>query len=434
MTDFPRSGDNRRSIPSLFAPHAARPKKIAASMTLPLTIKTPPEQWSYGNRFDRAAAAQERGAVIVRVELRVSVGIVGVGCLNQQQDNFIDEEFVAAAPMPQVVELAAADAGAVHSLIVRNTWDEGASEARILSIACYALDADDRRAPPLSQPSPLAAWERFYGTRGDTPLEKVRVQQFNALEQPTVLRWVDGSGIRIVPGDQLSRALFISGSYEPNTLSVLRRLLRPGDVCFDVGANAGVVTLAASQWVAPGGHVYSFEPSEREFGRLVDNLELNAVSGVTPVRAALCDRSGRVSLRVAASSHGGLNTLGDRFAYDGVDVAAVEDVEALTLDEFVERHAIARIAAIKLDVEGAEGAVLLGGRRVLQEQRPALIVEIFAKALAANGWTVDDLQRLLRQARYRTFLIDDTTAALTPIEELRDIGERNVVALPEERE
>jgi hypothetical protein len=112
----------------------------------------------------------------------------------------------------------------------------------------------------------------------------------------------------------------------------------------------------------------------------------------------------------------------------------MEDVEALTLDEFVERHAIGRIAVIKLDVEGAEGAVLLGGRRVLQEQRPALIVEVFAKALAANGWAVDDLQHLLRQARYRSFLIDDTTAALTPIEELSDIGERNVVALPEERE
>jgi hypothetical protein len=69
----------------------------------------------------------------------------------------------------------------------------------------------------------------------------------------------------------------------------------------------------------------------------------------------------------------------------------------------------------------------------LQEHRPALIVEVFAQALAANAWTVDSLQRLLREAGYRLFSIDDTTAALTPVEELSDIGERNVVALPEER-
>jgi hypothetical protein len=128
-----------------------------------------------------------------------------------------------------------------------------------------------------------------------------------------------------------------------------------------------------------------------------------------------------------------LNTLGCRFAYDNVSVLGVEIVEALTLDEFAARQRIERIAAIKLDVEGAEGAVLLGGRRVLQEQRPALVVEVFAQALAANNWTVDDLHRLLREARYRLFTIDDTTAALVPLAQLRDMGERNVVALPEER-
>jgi len=404
-------------------------------MTLPLIIKTPPEPWAYANKFDRGAGAPERGAVIVSVTIEVSVGVVGVGCLNKQKTDFIDEEFVTARPVPQVVDLVLADAGAVRSLIVRNASLQGTSEARLLSIVCFAFDppADDRRAPPLSQPEPHPEWERFYGTRGATPLEKLRVQTFNTLEHPTVLRWVDGTGIRIIPGDQLSRALFVSGRYEPNTLCVLRRFLRPGDVCFDVGANAGVISLAASQWVAPSGHVYSFEPSEREFARLLDNLDLNANSAVTPVRAALCDSSGRVPLRVAVSSHGGLNTLGNRFAYDNVDVVGVETVEALTIDEFVSRNGIERVAVIKLDVEGAEGAALLGGRRVLREHRPALIVEVFAQALAANAWTVDNLQRLLREAGYRLFSIDDATAALTPVEELNDIGERNVAALPEER-
>lgn len=435
MTDFSTTVTDRRSIPSIFASHADRLNESAAPETLPLTVKTPPERWAYAKKFLRAGTAPKHGAVIVVVEMEVSVGLVGVGCLNLQRTEFLDEEFASAAPAPQSVELVVADVGAVNSLVVRNASPDGSSEVTILSIACFAFDppTDARRAPPLSEPAPHQGWERFYGTRGATPLEKIRVQAFNSLQQPSVLRWTDGTGIRIIPGDQLSRALFVSGSYEPNTLCVLRQLLRPGDVCFDVGANAGLVTVAACRWVGPTGHVYSFEPSEREFARLLDNLDLNAVSAATPVRAALSDRSGQVSLRVADSSHGGLNTLGCRFAYDNVSVLGVEIVEALTLDEFAARQRIERIAAIKLDVEGAEGAVLLGGRRVLQEQRPALVVEVFAQALAANNWTVDDLHRLLREARYRLFTIDDTTAALVPLAQLRDMGERNVVALPEER-
>jgi FkbM family methyltransferase len=435
VTGFSTAVGNRRSIPSIFAPHAAKSKASAAPETLPLAVKTSPERWTYAKKFLRAETAPDHGAVIVIVEIEVSVGVVGVGCLNLQKTDFLDEAFVSAAPGPQSVELVVADAGAVNSLIVRNASPDGSSEARMLGIACFAFDApaDARRHPPLAEPAPTPNWARYYGTRGATPLEKLRVQAFNALQQPTVLRWTDGTGVRIIPGDQLSRTLYVSGSYEPNTLCVLRQLLRPGDVCVDVGANAGLVTLAASQWVGPAGHVYSIEPSQREFARLRDNLALNAVSNATPLHAALSDHAGQVSLRVADSSHGGLNTLGNRFAYDNVDVAAVEIIEALTLDDFVDRYRIERISVIKLDVEGAEGAVLLGSRRVLQELRPALIVEVFARALAANEWTVADLDRLLRDARYRLFTIDDATAMLTPVAQLVDLGECNVVAVPEER-
>ena len=250
--------------------------------------------------------------------------------------------------------------------------------------------------------------------------------------QPIVARWPDGLAVRILPGDQLSRALYVSGTYEPNTLSVLRTLLSAGDVFFDLGANAGVVTLAASRWVGDTGRVYAFEPSPREFQRLIDNLQLSACANVTAVPAAVTDVSGTATLRVAGDRYGGLNTLGDRFPYEGVETSSVESVETTSIDAFVRRSGVGRVAVAKLDIEGSEAAALRGSTDLLRTHRPALLIEIVARALRANASSVADVERVLAQARYAMFRIDES-AALTRIATLSSVDEQNIVALPEER-
>jgi len=405
--------------------------------TPPIIVSTPPDQWAYAAIFQRTQTPSDPPSepLVVQILTQVTAGAIGLGCLNTSETAFIDEEVVGPAEAPVAIELVVPHRDVVGPLIVRNSSPDGPSEARILEISCFALDpvSDDVREPALSDPRPTPRWERYYGT-GGTLVEKLRVQAFGALQAPTVMRWIDDTRVRIIPGDQLSLALFVSSTYEPNTLCVLRRLLHGGGVFFDVGANAGIVSLAASRWVGPQGRVYSFEPSEREYARLLDNIELNAISNVTPIRAALSSQAGRVLLRVASSAHAGLNTLGERFAYDGIESVGEETVESMTLDEFVKSEGIARVSVIKLDVEGSEGAALAGGQRVLQEHRPALVFELSERALAANNWTLPQLERLLQAAAYKPFLIEEQTARLRPVAALTDIDPQNVVALPEERQ
>jgi FkbM family methyltransferase len=279
----------------------------------------------------------------------------------------------------------------------------------------------------------MAGWSRYYGTYGDTVVEKLRVQTFRALDTPTVLSWIDGLSVYVLPQDQLSRALFVSGTYEPNTLCAIKNILRRDDVFIDVGANVGIISLAAARWVGPQGRVYSFEPSEREHRSLIRNVELNEGINVTAVRAALSDRVGRATLRVATSGHAGLNTLGESIAYDGVGVAALEQVDVTTLDDFIRAERIDRVSVVKVDVEGAEGAVLSGSSRLLQELRPALVLEIFPRALAANKWTVADVENLLRGAAYNLFSIHPENATLEPMASISGEEERNIVAMPTER-
>jgi FkbM family methyltransferase len=425
-------------IPSLFEPfpQEVAPGAIPDEATLPVALSTPQEQWSYTLRFSRLpAGVVPTRAVLVRVALMVNSGMLGVGCLNLEETDFIDEALVGPTPEATTAEIVIARPAAAGALVVRNASSAGASGAMLLGLECFALEErrETDRAPALSDPRPCANWSRYYGTRGSTIAERLRVQEYASLAAPRVIRWADGLCFRVLPHDQLSRALYVSRTYEPNTLSVLRRFLREGDTFLDVGANVGIISLAASRWVGAAGRVYAFEPSRREFDNLVDTLERNAVTNVRPLPLAVTARSGSAELRVASASHAGLNTLGDAFPYEGVDVHSLERVNTTTLDEFAEAERIARIAVIKLDVEGAELAALTGARRVLGEHRPVLVVEVFSRSLEANGATPEALEQLLGEARYRLFAIDDSTARLAAITSLDDVDEQNIVALPIER-
>ena len=295
------------------------------------------------------------------------------------------------------------------------------------------FESGDAIAAALSLPHPESRWNRCYGSEGLREDEARRAARFDGLQRPFVLRWSDGLAFRIVPREQISRALYVSGTYEPNTLVVLRSLLREGDIFVDVGANVGVFSLVASRWVGPAGHVIAFEPSSREFSRLGDTVALNGLQNVQAVRMACGAEPGTATLRVAVDTYAGLNTLGRGFAYDGIETAQLEAVSVTTLDAFVTCHGLDRIAVMKIDVEGAERDVLLGAREVLARDRPALIVEVLAPALESTGTSVAELEALLRRYEYRLHAIADDTAALTAVEHLEDHSGENIVALPMER-
>lgn len=51
------------------------------------------------------------------------------------------------------------------------------------------------------------------------------------------------------------------GVFERSTVNAYKRLIRPGDVVLDIGANIGVHTLPLANCAGPHGHVYAFEPT-----------------------------------------------------------------------------------------------------------------------------------------------------------------------------
>ena len=156
------------------------------------------------------------------------------------------------------------------------------------------------------------------------------------------------------------------GRYELGKQRALVSLLRPGDVFFDVGAHVGFYTLLAAMCVGKAGKVIAFEPLPRKLRFLRRHVEINRLSNVQIMPAAVSDTSGLGRLKIGGNSY--TNSLTGEGG--GEDL----EVETVALDDLTARLRVPEPDCIKLDIEGAEELALFGARRLLRETRPVVLL------------------------------------------------------------
>jgi FkbM family methyltransferase len=253
------------------------------------------------------------------------------------------------------------------------------------------------------------------------------------ISSPVIVPWHAGTRLRLSLDNDLSLALFAGGAFEPNEFALLDRVLQPGMVFLDGGANEGAYTVFAAARVGERGHVVAVEPSAREAARLRANIALNRLRNVTVVEAALAETGGSALLRIAEPLHAGHNTLG-AFAYEGVREADTANVPVTTLDELAATRGIARLDVVKLDIEGAELRALSGARRVLGQMRPLLLLEVLEPALEAQGGSAPELLRLLDDADYVPLTFAEATGEPVPLRPGGPSRSDNIIAVHRERD
>ena len=152
--------------------------------------------------------------------------------------------------------------------------------------------------------------------------------------------------------------------YEKDTLKLAKRLLSPGGVFVDVGANIGGYTIRLA---SKARRVYSFEPHPRNFRLLKYNLKLNNLySKVYAYRYAVSQKKGKVLLTLS-EFHGRHSIVELRSRYI--------EVPSITLDDIL--YSEDNIDVIKIDVEGAEPLVLLGAKNTLTKTKYVIIETTF---------------------------------------------------------
>lgn len=178
---------------------------------------------------------------------------------------------------------------------------------------------------------------------------------------------------------------FILGTYEPGCVQALRKRLKQGSLCVDVGANLGYFSIFMSRIVGEQGRIVAFEPMPDTVEMLRDNVRVNGLRNVSVVAAAASDRSGSVELFSEQSQP--LSKTASMIGYRLEGAAKTTVVPSIRLDEYF-AEATRLPDLIKIDVEGAEAAVLTGARETLARGKPVLVLEI-------HGWGSPASQRVL---------------------------------------
>jgi FkbM family methyltransferase len=205
------------------------------------------------------------------------------------------------------------------------------------------------------------------------------------------------------------RPYITSHNWEKLTTEMFKRVVKEGDVVLDIGANIGYFTLLAARLVGEKGRVYSFEPEPINHSLLLKNIRLNSYDNVVPVQKAVSNVKGTVRLHLSDTDTGAHtlrhNPSGDKFAttHSGKFI----EVESVVLDEYFENKGHA-INVVKMDVEGAEMAVLLGMDKILkQNQDLRIFAEFYPLAIKEFGYPPEEfIGKLMADHHFSIFAID----------------------------
>lgn len=148
-----------------------------------------------------------------------------------------------------------------------------------------------------------------------------------------------------------------------------------GAVLLDVGANCGQ-TLLKAKAIQPALRYIGCEPNPACAGYLQALIATNQFSDCQVFACALSDRRHAASLFTAAPADPSATTI-PNFRGAATGSCAI-DVWCLPGDELLQCLQVPRLDVVKIDVEGAEAAVIAGLRESIARHRPVLVCEMLS--------------------------------------------------------
>lgn len=196
-------------------------------------------------------------------------------------------------------------------------------------------------------------------------------------------------------------------------------------VFYDVGANAGFIAMNVAQLNANDVQVYAFEPQPALANCIALSARLSRLNNLRVFQTMLDNTSGDAdlfvpTLGVAASSvWWNSQTPGVRTLRCPVE----------TLDRLLAAGVIQPPSLIKIDVEGAEHAVLEGAKALLSQYRPIVVFESWA----TNACQVKMRERIIEQlssiAHYNFYFVDESE--FRPMDDVHDARFVDIAAIPQ---
>ena len=227
------------------------------------------------------------------------------------------------------------------------------------------------------------------------------------------------------------RMELLTGSYEKETVKLVKQLIKPGMTVLDIGAHVGYYTKLFSKLVGNTGRVIAFEPHPLHFTLLCKNVW--SFRNVTPVQVAVAEQKGRADLYDFLSESGSASLHYDerkrdwqRSLLSGREIAPriIKDlpvntymVKTTTMDSWLAEARIEQVDFIKMDIEGTETKALRGMKQTIQSLAGlSMIMEFNPHALESFG--VDPVKALkeLQEIGFSRVMIIEDNGRLIEVE------------------
>ncbi|MDP1630422.1 MAG: FkbM family methyltransferase [Caulobacter sp.] len=229
--------------------------------------------------------------------------------------------------------------------------------------------------PPTAAQRRILRW--FHSTPlGFSRLRRPAINAFKAARAGPVDATLFGLKVRFHPHDNQtdSKSAVCGRCYNADETRWLSRILKPGAVFVDVGANMGFFSLFAA---SRGARVLAIEPLPTLFERMSLNMALNGFSAHR-FNEAVGPTAGTVVL-YPATDLGGTSILG---------AGAGIETPVRPLLDLVREAGVDHIDALKIDVEGWEDRVLCP---FFETAPPALWPRAIVIEHSSGGQWVEDL-------------------------------------------
>lgn len=215
-------------------------------------------------------------------------------------------------------------------------------------------------------------------------------------------------GIKLMASQHTSHA-HISGNYEREVQEAIANLMRPGDVCYDLGASIGYMTLLMARSAS---HVYAFEPAPHAIAEIKRHIGANAFDNVTIFDSPVSNDVRKVRFCLTDGAYGSaINETETRWP--------VLELQTTTLNRFLKNHPAPDF--LKMDVEGEEGRVLDAAGDMLALRKTRICCEVH------NRDAAESVLGTLKRFGYTATLLDGSPAR---VPDTVTAGEFHIIARP----
>lgn len=188
----------------------------------------------------------------------------------------------------------------------------------------------------------------------------------------------------------------LHGEYEPHTTKLIQEHVKEGDVCVDVGASIGYMTLTMARQVGKTGKVYSIEPTTNQIEYLKKNVEINGYKDTVSLHnVAAWDKD-----EDNFAQRDGVQTTDSNKLR--VNIGSKMTMKGIALDSILPP----KVDFIKMDVDGSEPKALKGLEKTIQNNpQLKMVMEFYPEYIEKMGLNPQDVTDFLD--KYFTYSIID---------------------------